>query len=82
MSIRVCLLILGLTMVFRVELVAQESISSIEKKVDATVGFERLELLSQLTIHYYNIDGRKARKYARQGNLLADNILKSNTELD
>ena len=82
MSIRLCLLILGLTMVFRVELVAQESISSIEKKVDATVGFERLELLSQLTIHYYNIDGRKARKYGRQGNLLADNILKSNTELD
>ena len=82
MSIRLCLLILGLTMVFRAELVAQESISSIEKKVDATVGFERLELLSQLTIHYYNIDGRKARKYARQGNILADNILKSNTELD
>lgn len=81
MSIRAYLLILGLAMVFRVESFAQETISSIEKKVESTVGFERLELLNQLATHYYGADERKARKYAKRGNLLADNILNSNTNL-
>ena len=58
-------------MVFCIKSVAQ----------DAVAGFERLELLNQTTSHYYNSEDRKARKYAKQGNLLADNILKSNPNL-
>lgn len=82
MSIRACVLILALSVAFKGGLFAQESITSIEKRVDSTVGLERLDLLNQLSGHYYQVDERKARKYARRGNLLADNILKSKTDLD
>ena len=82
MLIRAYLLVIVLFLSLKGEVFAQDTISSIEKKVDATVGLERLDLLNQLTEHYYLIDERKARKYARRGNLLADNLLKSKTDLD
>jgi class 3 adenylate cyclase len=59
---------------------AQESIKEKEKRVGDVVGIERLELLYELTSYYIDLDNRKARKYGRQANLLADNHIAASSD--
>ena len=59
---------------------AQETIKQKEKRMGDAIGIERLELLYELTTYYISLDDRKARKYSRQANLLADNHLAADSE--
>ena len=80
MSRSVSLLLLGIGLIISTGVSAQESIAAMEKSVGDAVGFRRLELLDELTTYYINVDNRKARKYGRQANLMADNLIKSNSD--
>jgi hypothetical protein len=81
MSKIISLFLLGIGLVISTVVSAQESIPAMEKNVGDAVGFRRLELLDELTTYYINVDNRKARKYGRQANLMADNLIKSNSIL-
>ena len=74
------MLLVVLGMMMSATALAQETIKEKEKRMGDAIGIERLELLYELTTYYINFDDRKARKYARQANLLADNHLASNSE--
>lgn len=80
MSRIISLLLLGIGLSISTVVLAQESIAAMEKSVGDAVGFKRLELLYELTSYYINIDNRKARKYGRQGNLMVDNFINSNSD--
>ena len=75
---RLLLVVIGMMM--SATALAQETIKEKEKRMGDAIGIERLELLYELTTYYINLDDRKARKYARQANLLADNHLAANSE--
>jgi len=74
------ILLFGLALLMSERANAQESIAAMEKSVGGAVGFKRLELLYELTSYYINVDDRKARKYGRQANLMADNFINSNSD--
>jgi class 3 adenylate cyclase len=80
MRIFMSILLFGFALIMSVKADAQESIAAMEKSVGDAVGFKRLEILYTLTTHYINVDERKARKYARQANLMADNFIDSNSD--
>lgn len=54
---------------------AQTIIAQRESELSSTDGFERLELLLEITNYYKKEDLKKARKYGRQANSLADSYI-------
>lgn len=61
---------------------AQSWASSLEAKLSGTTGLERLDVLQQLAYEYQQIGDRKARRYGKQANTLADNLIRSNSDFE
>ncbi len=53
-----------------------------ERHLKAAAGLERLELLNWLSVHYASSNEKKAFRFARQGDQLANNLLLSKKELN
>ncbi len=74
------LLIVALALVI-VPLAAQTLADEKERQLKAAAGTERLELLNWLSLHYASSNEKRAFRFARQGDQLANNLLQSKKEL-
>lgn len=59
----------------------QEYADSLEQRLQDTYGLERLEVLNELTRHYTWSDSRKATRFGKQAQILAEDIFRDQNSL-